>query len=351
MLPLSLGNLGAGLISGVRQVLSSLPSAGPAAGSDQACFSPETAGVDPRQQRLAQLQEEIMETQLGRQMALAQGDPRGAAEAEQRLQCLQAELAQLTGGDQTQGQPQGMPDLGSNFAQTFAGPCGGGGQSAFGGGPSGFGGGPAGFGGGPAGFGGGPADNSPSLAPNAAPAAGPAELGRLKTLQGAQTLQDGSLAFQAGAAIDVDGVGGSHGDPCKQWETSLRTKDGKSLNADTTPYFVLPPQVAKQYGIKPGDLGTITYNGKTIPAVFGDVGPKNKIGEISRYAAQQLGINASPTRGGVPKGVSYNVFPGSGSRRPSADSVTAGALAQRVGSHQTMLAQRSGASSSARNLA
>jgi len=155
-------------------------------------------------------------------------------------------------------------------------------------------------------------------------------------------MEDGSLAFKAGAAIDVDGIGGSHGDPYKQWQTSLKTSDGKSLNADNTPYFVLPPQVAKQYGIKPGDLGTISYNGKTIPAVFGDVGPKNKIGEVSRYAAQQLGINASPTSGGVNSGVQYRVFPGSGDRKPSPGSVTPQALAQRVTNHQTMLAQKSG---------
>ena len=94
--------------------------------------------------------------------------------------------------------------------------------------------------------------------------------------------------------------------------------------------------------LKPGDLGTITYNGKTIPAVFGDVGPKNKIGEVSRYAAQQLGINASPTSGGVNSGVSYRVFPGSGNGRPSPASVTPQALAQRVTNHQTMLAQKGG---------
>ena len=342
MMQMNLGNLGAGLMSGVSQMLSVL--GGSAAtgaqqppgmpGSDLTSFSPEAGGLDPRQQRIALLQEELVEAQFSHQISLSSGDQRGAAEAEKRIQELQQELQQLTtGGEQPGGTPPfggGLPNLGSSFAeepgfgQASSGPAWGG--NASGGSSSNF----------------TPAGDSPSVASNGSAPAGNADLGSLKTLQNSQVLSDGSLKFQAGAAIDVDGSGGAHGDPCKQWETSLRTSDGKSLNADTTPYFVLPPQVAKKYGIKPGDLGTISYNGKTIPAVFGDVGPKNKIGEVSRYAAQQLGINASPTKGGVSSGVSYNVFPGSGNRRPSASSVTPQALAQRVDSHQTMLAQRPG---------
>ena len=354
MMQMNLGNLGAGLLGGVNQMLGLLGGSAPNGtqqppgmpGSDLTSFSPEAVGMDPRQQRMAQINEELMEAQIGLQISLSTGNQQGAAEAQQRIQELQQELQQLSGGGGEQGGGSagygGLPNLGSSFgseAPSF-------GQQApsFGGGTPSFAPqGPAGPSRG--GNGGGnfaPAADSPSVASNSSAPAGNADLGRLKTLQSSQVLSDGSLAFQAGAAIDVDGSGASHGDPCKQWQTSLTTKDGKSLNADNTPYFVLPPQVAKKYGIKPGDLGTISYNGKTIPAIFGDVGPKNKIGEVSRYAAQQLGINASPTSGGVSSGVSYNVFPGSGSRRPSAGSVTPQALAQRVDSHQTMLAQRSG---------
>lgn len=318
---------------------------------DQSAFSPEALGgaggglgnlgflmqalggdMDPTQLRILQLQQEIPQTEAALQQAQAQGNEPAVQQLGQRLQQLQAELQQLTNPTACQGGEAFGPGPGS-------GPVGGGGQGSQTFQPS-AGNAPA------AGFSpSGPVQNSPTVSAGGGNAVGDANLGRLKTLQEAKTLDDGSLAFKAGAAIDVDGSGGAHGDPCKQWETSLKTRDGKSLNADTTPYFVLPPQVAKQYGIKPGDLGTISYNGKTIPAIFGDVGPKNKIGEVSRYAAQQLGINASPTKGGVSSGVQYNVFPGSGSRRPSAADVTPGALAQRVTGHQQMLAQRSGGSS------
>jgi peptidoglycan hydrolase-like protein with peptidoglycan-binding domain len=163
------------------------------------------------------------------------------------------------------------------------------------------------------------------------------DLGGLKTLQEAR--QSGrDLYFKAGAAIDVDGSGPSHGDPYKQYQTSLSLKGGGYPNADKVPYFVLPPQVAKQYGAKVGDLGLIRRGDQVIPAVFADVGPRKKIGELSRYAAQQLGIPASPISGGTNKGVEYLVFPGSrGPNRPSAADLTPEALQARV---QQLLAQR-----------
>jgi len=155
-------------------------------------------------------------------------------------------------------------------------------------------------------------------------------LGKLHTLQDART--DGkSTYFKAGASIDVDGSGPSHGDPHKQNQTSLSLKGGGYPNADKVPYFVLPPGAAKKMGAKVGDLGMIRYNGKMTPAVFADSGPKNRIGEISRNAAQKLGIPDSPISGGTGKGVEYQVFPGSrGPKRPSAADLTPEALQKRV---------------------
>ncbi|MBT9585855.1 peptidoglycan-binding protein [bacterium] len=162
------------------------------------------------------------------------------------------------------------------------------------------------------------------------------DLGAKRTLQDARS--DGnSHYFKAGAQIDVDGSGPSHGDPHKQYQTSLSLKGGGFPNADKVPYFVLPPDVAKQYGAKIGDLGLIRYGDKTIPAVFADRGPGNKIGELSRFAAQQLGIPASPISGGVNKGVEYQVFPGSGRQHPTAAEITPEALQSRI---QALLASQ-----------
>lgn len=158
----------------------------------------------------------------------------------------------------------------------------------------------------------------------------PVDIGRLSTLQEARRLPNGGLGFRAGATIDVDGSGPSHGDPDKQWQTSLSTRDGKALNADAVPFFVLPPQVARQFNVRPGDVGVISYKGRRTPAVFGDVGPRSRIGEISKASAEALGIDSSPTRGGVPSGVEFQVFPGSGSRRPTEEDLTPEALQRRV---------------------
>lgn len=128
-------------------------------------------------------------------------------------------------------------------------------------------------------------------------------------------LSDGKgFSFTAKMAIDSDGVGSSHGDVYHQNQTSMRLANGSSLNADVTPYLVLPPQVAKRFGAKPGDLAIVTYKGKSSPAIFGDVGPRAKLGEGSMKLAANLGINNDPNRGGASGGVKYQVFPGSGRR-------------------------------------
>lgn len=181
----------------------------------------------------------------------------------------------------------------------------------------------------------GPAPEKTTGFPPARPDNGtPTSFGRLDTLQSAQKNADGSYSFRAGASIDVDGSGPHHGDPKASSGTSLEVRDAhgrkQALNADKTPYFVLPPQVASKMGAQPGDLGLISYNGKTIPAVFGDRGPGHRIGEISRKAAQDLGIPDSPISGGVPKGVDYRVFPGSNHGTTKAADVTPERLNERV---------------------
>jgi hypothetical protein len=122
---------------------------------------------------------------------------------------------------------------------------------------------------------------------------------------------DGKVRFKSKAAIDADGSGPSHGDPDKQDDTSLH-HNGEPLNADVDQYVVVPPQIIS--GVGPIVLGCqahVTFEGKTVPAVVGDVGPRKKLGEISIACAKALGIPSSPVNGGVDEHVvGYVIEPG-----------------------------------------
>jgi hypothetical protein len=138
-------------------------------------------------------------------------------------------------------------------------------------------------------------------------------------------LSNGNVYFKAGMTIDADGAPDARRiDRSGSTSTSLRYADNSSVNAHEVPYIVLPGGQYQKYGIHPGDMAAVRYNGQVTFAVFADVGPGNKIGEGSMNLAAQLGISNNPTRGGVSGGVEYIVIPGSGNRRPvSADEIAA----------------------------
>jgi|GEM_PF-1004149 len=131
-------------------------------------------------------------------------------------------------------------------------------------------------------------------------------------------LADGALAYTGGMNIDADGAGSAwRGDRFGQNKTSLTDGNGRSLDPTKTPYVVLPIGFERAHpGVKLGDIVAVQYNGKTVFAIYGDRGPTTKIGEASILTAQELGIPASPTGGGVDAGVTYTVFPGSGTGQP-----------------------------------
>lgn len=121
---------------------------------------------------------------------------------------------------------------------------------------------------------------------------------------------DGSVQWTGKADIDGDGSGSSHGDPDFQGDTTLHF-DGKPLNSDVDRYIVVPPSVIA--AVEPVVLGCqaiVIYAGRQCTAVVGDIGPRDKIGEISISCANALGIPSSPTTGGVNSGVTYILFPG-----------------------------------------
>lgn len=138
----------------------------------------------------------------------------------------------------------------------------------------------------------------------------------IATIDGEEILEnpyDQSVTFKAKAAVDTDGSGPLHGDPCAQRDTSLHWQ-GKALNADLDCYIVVPPAIIA--GVKGIVLGCQAYaknikNGKSTEAVVGDIGPHKKLGEVSVATAKALGINPSPTSGGIDEHIiEYRIMPG-----------------------------------------
>lgn len=115
--------------------------------------------------------------------------------------------------------------------------------------------------------------------------------------------------------IDGDGSGPSTSGDTYIGDTSLHDGFGKALNSWEIPFAVLPLDGANfnitKTGIGLGDLGVCIYNDRIIPFIFGDRGPKDKIGEGSIYLAFNLGIPYDPVKGGlqdVPPGVTFMGF-------------------------------------------
>ena len=90
------------------------------------------------------------------------------------------------------------------------------------------------------------------------------------------------------------------------------------VDASKIPFIVLPGGMARQIGARTGDFAVVfnQRNGKSSFAIFGDVGPVDRIGEGSVALAENLGIHSDARNGGAHRGVIYLVFPGSGDGRP-----------------------------------
>ncbi len=133
-----------------------------------------------------------------------------------------------------------------------------------------------------------------------------------------------AYVYTSSGAIDCDGQATIHctgtTDPAYQGQTSFTQSDGKPLNAELLPWYVLPetPNPVFDYttrDIHGGEAGVVLYNGKMEYGVFGDERGRDDgnsaglaIGEISYAMASALGINPDPENGGIEKGVTYIVF-------------------------------------------
>jgi len=76
--------------------------------------------------------------------------------------------------------------------------------------------------------------------------------------------------------------------------------------------------MAREMGARPGDFAAVfnQRNAKASYAIFGDVGPFDRIGEGSIALAEHLEIRSDARNGGAHRGILYLVFPGSGNGRP-----------------------------------
>lgn len=90
------------------------------------------------------------------------------------------------------------------------------------------------------------------------------------------------------------------------------TNPDRYIDSSTVPFFVLPG--GKPFGAVLGDIGLLfnTKTGDNIYAIYADIGPASKIGEASIQAAQALGVNSDPKKGGTIQPIIITlVFPGS----------------------------------------
>ena len=146
-------------------------------------------------------------------------------------------------------------------------------------------------------------------------------------------LPNGCVYLRSKLAVDADGGKDWRSDPYGQPTTSLTNSDGSALDAGEVFYFVLPmTDEYENLGIKLGDLAWVrnAKTGKMVPAIFGDRGPKGKIGEGSQALCRALGLSGDPRTGGTSqKDIEFLIIPGSGTGKGDI-SKSATAMADRL---------------------
>jgi hypothetical protein len=139
----------------------------------------------------------------------------------------------------------------------------------------------------------------------------------------------GAPGYWVGLAKNADGEPFVQGpnDPFPGYYVSAtaladRTKavndPSRYVDASKIPFIVLPGAMAREIGARPGDFAVAfnQRNGQSSYAIFGDVGPSDRIGEGSVALAENLGIHSDARNGGARRGILFLVFPGSGNGSP-----------------------------------
>lgn len=135
-------------------------------------------------------------------------------------------------------------------------------------------------------------------------------------------LGNGAIYIKSDMDTDADGSPRARQiDPLGLLETSLSRDngwrgDGRFVNAETIPYYVLPGKFNLVFGTrcKLGDVALLRHGDAEVFAIYADIGPKTKIGEGSIKAVESLGANPwnhAKTKiiSGIEFGVEYLVFP------------------------------------------
>jgi hypothetical protein len=142
-------------------------------------------------------------------------------------------------------------------------------------------------------------------------------------------LTGGEIYYDSLLDLDTDGSRFATQDQTGQSDTTLHQPDGKPVDSDAVPYFVLPGHgFYQQFGIRLGDVAAVIFGDKVELAVFADHGPRTKLGEGSIALHRSLGHEA--IRNGklhdeaIDRDVVTIVFPGSGDGTPQTpDSIRA----------------------------
>ncbi|WP_419999906.1 peptidoglycan-binding protein [Streptomyces boninensis] len=129
----------------------------------------------------------------------------------------------------------------------------------------------------------------------------------------------GAVFWTADLDVDCDGKRTAEcnedTDPWFQNETACVESDGQPLNSAALPHIVIPLKSSTwdpaASGLGCGTVGAVVYKDKVVYGIIGDRGPAGIIGEASYATAKYLGMNPSPSSGGVSgKVVGYVTFPG-----------------------------------------
>ena len=89
-----------------------------------------------------------------------------------------------------------------------------------------------------------------------------------------------------------------------------RTDPCRYVDANAIPYISVPPEIEHEFGVKPGDVALVSFNGRQSACVVGDVGPRKRLGEGSPALHRALGLSGAHNAG-VERGVSTLLWPGS----------------------------------------